>query len=103
MLNEFTHRNRGRRVRLSVDVDAAGGGQCVAQDYVLRSVTYDATDELLTILLADASRATSLLSMKYSDASAVTSFSDVAGRDTRLVLEASVGRCTLTFADERLV
>ena len=103
MLNEFTHRNRGRRVRLSVDVDAAGGGQCVAQDYVLRSVTYDATDELLTILLADASRANSLLSMKYSDASAVTSFSDVAGRDTRLVLEASVGRCTLTFADERLV
>lgn len=101
MLNEFTDRNRGRRVRLSVDVEAVGGGQCVAQDYVLRALTYDDREDILGIFLADSSRTNSLLNMKYSDARRITSFSDIAGHDTRLVLETTMGRCTLSFSDDR--
>ena len=98
-LEEFTACNRGRHVRLSVDVEAVGGGRCVAQDYVLRAVTYDSRDQLIGILLADPSRTGSFLSLKDGDTQEITLFSDLDGHDSRLVLEMTTGRCTLSFPD----
>ncbi|MEP6619623.1 MAG: universal stress protein [bacterium] len=100
-LDEFTVRNRGRRVRFSMDVDLAGGGQCVAQDYVVRALSYDAYNRLVAIVLGDSLRTNSVLTLTYDDASAFTLYADVDGRDTRLVIETRTGRCTLTFTDDR--
>ncbi len=98
-LDEFTACNRGRHVRLSVDVESVGGGKLVAQDYVLRAVTYDSRDQLIGILLADPSRTGSLLNLKDGGTQEITSFSDLDGHDSRLVLETTTGRCTLSFPD----
>lgn len=100
-LDEFTFRNIGRRARLSVDVDAGGSGQCVAQDYALRSVRYEPSSALFHLDLVDSTRPNAVFTIQYGDVSGVTQFTDVAGHDSRLVLETSLGRCTLGFPEER--
>ncbi|MEO7456896.1 MAG: universal stress protein [Gemmatimonadaceae bacterium] len=92
----------GRPVRLGVEADVLHGGRSISQDYVLRSVSFDpdvGANEL-SILLADASRPSNLLNVKFTDVTGLTAFTDASGALTRLVCDRDAGLVTMTMTTD---
>ena len=100
-LEEFTHRNAGRRIRFSVDVDSGHGGRCVVQDYLLRSLDFNDRDRL-ALLLADRATPTNRLALTFGSITDIALFSNLAGEDARLVFGFDGGRGTLTLSPAEL-
>ena len=97
LLRTFTRSYSGRTVRLGVEAEAVHGGRSISQDYLLRTASFDAAEEQLTILLNDPSSVTNLLSTKFTDVSGITAFTDATGGYTRLVFDREGGLVTLTI------
>jgi nucleotide-binding universal stress UspA family protein len=97
LLREFTRSSAGRLVRLGVETEVLHGGRSISQDYLLRTLAFDPQEQQLTILLGDSSSTTNLLSMKFTDVSGITAFTDVAGKYSKLVFDRDAGLVTLTL------
>ncbi|MEP6991149.1 MAG: universal stress protein [bacterium] len=100
-LTAFSLRNRDRRVRLGIEVQAGREGRCVAQDYLLRSMAFN-DREHLRLLLVDRQKPANRLAMSFGDIRDLALFSDIDGKDTRLVFEYDGGRGTLTMSSMEL-
>ncbi len=99
-LADFSTRNTGRRLRLGVDPRESRGG-CVAQDYRLRSISFNRREQLRVVLL-EHEHNENRLGMCFSDVRDLTLFTDVVGNDLRLVFEYEGGKGTLTLSPAEL-
>jgi nucleotide-binding universal stress UspA family protein len=98
-LRRFSQRNAGRRVELRVDRTRGEGAESLAPGYVLLGVDYDRRvgDERADIMLGEPETPGGHLTHGIAGLHAMQIVTDPEGRDTKLVLEAGSGRCTLAF------
>lgn len=101
-LESFNARNRNRRLRLSLEGSGDQGARSVMQNYLLRAIAFNRADERLSLMLGDQAPSQSILSLRVSDASAFTLYTDIAGRDVRLRFESPSGTGIITVAPAEL-
>jgi nucleotide-binding universal stress UspA family protein len=96
VLDAFTRTNAGRRTRLEVD-DPELGAQAQEQDYPLRGVTFDRSDQRVEIMLGELGAGAPHLSRGIGDVDALDVLTDKDGNDVALRLRHGGGQTILTL------
>jgi nucleotide-binding universal stress UspA family protein len=96
VLDAFTVRNSGRRVRVEVD-DPAIGAQVQASGFTLAGATYDVHDRRVDVMLGAPAGARSHLTRGIGDVTALAVARDATGRDTALQIRHGAGETLVVF------
>jgi nucleotide-binding universal stress UspA family protein len=97
-LDDFTHRNIGRRGTLEVD-DPDIGAQAQEHDYPLLGATYDPHDGCVELMFGELGNVGRHLTRSIGDVDEIDTLTNVRGQDIALRIAHGAGQTLLTFAE----